>query len=91
MKASTRIPFTATAIVVAAVLMLALAFPIEGLAEASSRITLVIFAFVNAALFKLKIDGVAAPAGTFVVPTWAPALGLATSLALLASEVVLRL
>jgi basic amino acid/polyamine antiporter, APA family len=90
-NASTRTPFAATAIVVAAVLMLALAFPIEGLAEASSRITLVIFAFVNAALLKLKIDGVAAPAGTFVVPTWVPALGLATSLALLASEVVLRL
>jgi amino acid transporter len=89
-NASTHTPFTATAIVVAAVLMLALAFPIEGLAEASSRITLVIFAFVNAALFKLKIDGVAAPAGTFVVPTWVPVLGLATSLALLVSEVALR-
>lgn len=71
-------------------LMLALAFPIEGLAEASSRITLVIFAFVNAALLKLKIDGVAAP-GTFFVPAWVPALGLATSAALLVSDTVLRI
>ena len=86
----TRTPLTATAIVVAAVLMFALVFPIEGLAEASSRITLVIFAFVNAALLKLKIDGVAAP-GTFFVPAWVPALGLATSVALLVSEIVLRL
>jgi APA family basic amino acid/polyamine antiporter len=90
-NARTRTPLTATAIVVAAVLVLALAFPIEGLAEASSRITLIIFAFVNAALLNLKIDGVAAPAGTFVVPPWVPALGLATSLALLVSEIVLRL
>ena len=59
----TRTPLTATGIVVAAVLGLALAFPIEGLAEASSRLTLIIFAFVNAALLKLKIDGVTAPAG----------------------------
>ena len=76
---------------VAAVLVLALAFPIEGLAEASSRITLIIFAFVNAALLKLKVDRLPASAGTFGVPTWVPALGLATSLALLTSEIALRL
>ena len=75
----------------AAVLALALAFPIEGLAEASSRITLIIFAFVNAALLKLKIDRVAGPADAFMAPAWVPALGLATSSALLGSEIALRL
>jgi amino acid transporter len=89
-NARTRTPLAATGIVVVAVLVLALTFPIEGLAETSSRITLIIFAFVNAALLKLKIDDVAAPAGAFVAPTWMPALGLATSVALLASEIVLR-
>ncbi len=89
-NAHTRTPLTATAIVVAAVLVLALAFPIEGLAEASSRITLIIFAFVNAALLKLKIDRVAGPADAFMAPAWVPALGLATSSALLVSEIVLR-
>ena len=88
-NARTRTPLAATAIVVAAVLAVALAFPIEGLAEASSRITLIIFAFVNAALLKLKIDGVAAPAGAFTAPAWVPTLGLATSVALLVSEVIL--
>ncbi len=90
-NARTRTPLLATGLVVAAVLGLALTFPIEGLAEASSRITLIIFAFVNAALLKLKSGRSAAPAGVFVVPAWVPALGLATSLALLASEIVLRL
>jgi amino acid transporter len=90
-NARTRTPLAATGIVVAAVLVLALAFPIEGLAEASSRITLIVFAFVNAALLKLKIDGLAAPDDAFAAPAWVPALGLATSLALLVSEIVLRL
>jgi APA family basic amino acid/polyamine antiporter len=90
-NARTCTPLTATGLVVAAVLVLALAFPIAGLAEASSRITLIIFAFVNAALLKLKIDGVAAPAGAFAAPAWVPALGVATSLTLLMSEMALRL
>jgi amino acid transporter len=89
-NARTRTPLAATAIVVAAVLALALAFPIEGLAEASSRITLIIFAFVNAALLKLKIDRVAGPPGAFIAPAWVPALGLAASSILLASEIALR-
>ena len=88
-NARTRTPLTATGIVVATVLVLALAFPIEGLAEASSRITLIIFAFVNTALLKLKINGVAAPADAFVAPAWVPALGLVTSLTLLVSDLVL--
>lgn len=90
-SARTRTPLAATGIVVATVLVLALAFPIEGLAETSSRLTLIVFAFVNAALLKLKIDGVAAPAGAFVAPVWVPVLGLGTSLALLATELALRL
>ncbi|MFA6140185.1 MAG: amino acid permease [Hyphomicrobium sp.] len=90
-NARTRTPLAATAIVVAAVLALALAFPIEGLAEASSRITLIIFAFVNAALLKLKLDGVAGPADAFIAPAWVPALGLAASLILLGSEIAMRL
>jgi len=86
----THTPLAATAIVVAAVLMLALAFPIEDLAEASSRVTLAVFAFVNAALIKLKRDALPPPAGSFVVPIWVPVLGLAASLGLLGSEFLLR-
>jgi amino acid transporter len=85
-NARTRTPLEATALVVVLTLLLAVVFPIEGLAEATARLSLVIFAFVNAALIKLKIDRVAAPPGAFVVPAWVPVAGLLSSLALLLSE-----
>jgi amino acid transporter len=85
-NARTRTPLEATAIVVSLTLVLAVLFPIESLAEAVSRLTLVVFALVNAALLKLKADRIAAPTGAFVVPMWIPALGLATSLGLLLGE-----
>jgi APA family basic amino acid/polyamine antiporter len=89
--ARTRTPLRATAVVVLIVLVLALAFPIAGLAEASSRLTLIVFAFVNAALLSLKARRSPPPAGIFVVPAAVPAAGLLTSLAVLASELALRL
>jgi len=82
----TRTPLQATALVVTLTLLLAVVFPIEGLAEATARLSLVIFVFVNAALIKMKIDRVAAPPGAFVVPAWVPVAGLVTALALLLSE-----
>jgi amino acid transporter len=85
-NARTRTPLEATALVVGLTLLLAVAFPIEGLAEATSRLTLVVFAFVNAALIKLKLDRVPAPPGAFIVPAWVPVAGLVFSLALLLSE-----
>ncbi len=85
-NATTHTPLQATALVVAAALVLAVAFPIEGLAEATARLSLLIFAFVNAALLQLKIARVAAPAAAFVVPAWVPVAGLLTSLGLLLSE-----
>jgi amino acid transporter len=87
-NAKTRTPLCATGVVVALALMLALTFPIEGLAEMVSRLTLIIFAFVNAALIKLKLDRVPAPSGAFVVSTWVPVVGLITSVALLLSELL---
>ena len=85
-NATTRTPLQATAFVVALTLLLAVVFPIEGLAEATARLSLIIFAFVNTALIKLKLDGVPPPPGVFVVPAWVPVVGLVTSLALLLSE-----
>ncbi len=85
-NATTRTPLQATAFVVALTLLLAVVFPIEGLAEATARLSLIIFAFVNTALIKLKVDRVPPPPGVFVVPAWVPVVGLVTSLALLLSE-----
>jgi basic amino acid/polyamine antiporter, APA family len=81
----TATPVRATLIVVAAVLILAMLFTLEGLAEATSRITLIIFALVNVALINVKRRREPAPAGTFVVPVWIPVLGVLSCLALIIS------
>lgn len=83
-SARTRTPLNATAVVVAAVLVLALTFPLEGLAETTSRLGLIIFAFVNAALVLLKRKDRSMEPGTFVVPIGVPFVGCVLCVALLA-------
>ncbi len=86
-NARTRTPLHATALVVALALVLAVAFPDRRASPRRPRgCRSLIFAFVNAALIKLKLDRVPAPAGAFVVPLWVPVAGLLTSLGLLLSE-----
>lgn len=81
---ATRTPLIATGLVVAIVLVLSLAFPIGGLAEMTSRVTLTIFFLVNLALLKLKLREDSAPEGMFTVGLWVPVTGLLASLLLLA-------
>jgi amino acid transporter len=80
----TRSPLLATGLVTALVLVLATAFPLQGLAEATSRMALSVFALVNLSLLSLKRRGVAAPPGTFIVGAWVPALGFVSCVLLLA-------
>jgi basic amino acid/polyamine antiporter, APA family len=87
-NAATRTPLPATALVVGAVLLLALVFPLEGLAEWTSRLTLAVFVLVNAALARLKWRGVVPPVGAYVTARWVPWTGLVLCLALLAADVV---
>ncbi len=82
----TRTPVKATLIVVAIILMLALLFPLAGLAEMTSRITLIVFSLVNLALLRIKLRGDKAPEGTFIVWTWVPVAGFLISLIFLASS-----
>lgn len=84
----TQTPVVATGLVVAVVLVLALAFPLEGLAEWTSRITLVVFSLVNLALLRVKYAGKTAPPGAFVAPRWVPLLGLLLSLGLLSGDLL---
>ena len=81
----THTPLVATSTVVAIILVLALAFPLEGLAEMTSRITLTVFALVNIALIKLKLSGEPAPEGVFTVGLWVPAAGVLACVAFLMS------
>ena len=87
-NAVTRTPLLATALVVFIVLLLALAFPIEWLAEMTSRVTLTIFSLVNLALIMLKLRGEAPPEGAFTVRMWVPVAGLTLSLVLLLHDAV---
>lgn len=84
----TQTPLIATGVITAVVLVLALAFPVEALAEWTSRIVLVIFTLVNMSLVLLKRRGIKAPEGQFSVPVWVPVAGFVTCLAFLASDFV---
>ena len=70
----THTPVLATVLVVAATLLLALFFDLEGLAETTSRFTLLIFAVVNAALVAVKLREKNGSPG-FAVPIWVPVIG----------------
>lgn len=73
---TTHTPLIATALSVVVVLALALAFPINRLAEWTAAITLAIFILVCAALIRIKKHGDPAPEGTFIVPKWVPYGGI---------------
>jgi amino acid transporter len=84
----TRTPLIATALVVAIILILALAFPIGGLAVMTSRVTLTIFSLVNLALLRIKLREEVSPTGIFTVGLWVPVVGLALSILLLVHDVL---
>ena len=74
----TQTPILATAAVAVLVLMLALGFDIETLAQTTTLVILVIAALVNASLLRVKRHG-PAPAGTVTFPVWVPVGGLIVS------------
>ena len=72
----TGTPLLTTAIGVAAILALALAVPLAGLADLTARFTLVIFAVINITLIRIKSRETSAPLHVFVCPRWVPVAGL---------------
>jgi len=85
----TRTPLTATALITAFVLVLALFTPLEILAETTSVVILAVFFVVNLALLWLKLRQVPAPESGFRVPIVVPALGAAGCPGLLIGPLVL--
>jgi amino acid transporter len=85
----TRTPVVATAAATALVLLLALAVPLEGLADATSRIALVMFALINLSLAVLKWREREAPADIFRAPVWAPWAGLLATVGFLVADVAI--
>ena len=84
----TQTPLLATAIGVGAILVLALAVPLAGLADLTAGFTLVIFAVVNLALIRIKSRNEAPPLGTFICPQWVPFAGLVSSVLLLVVDLI---
>lgn len=83
LSAGAGTPLFGTVTGVGAILLFALAIPLEGLAEISARATLLVFAIVNAALIRIKVRHGQTPPGAFRCPLWVAILGLASSLLLL--------
>ena len=79
----TRTPLVATAVVSLITLAFAVLLPLEGLAQITSRITLLVFALVCGALIAIKLREEHAPEGLFTVPVWVPAVGIIANLMLL--------
>ncbi|WP_338693369.1 APC family permease [Bradyrhizobium sp. 26S5] len=84
----THTPLLATAIGVSAILVLALAVPLAGLADLTAGFTLVIFAIINVALIRIKSRNEAPPLGTFICPRWVPFAGLVSSVLLLLVDLI---
>ena len=86
----THTPIIATVSVGALILIMALALPIDTLAEATALIVLAIFTAVNLALGLIKRRDTIGPS-RFTVPAFWPWLAFAASLAILVADVVRRL
>ena len=81
-NAFTLTPLNATMTVVCGILILALGFNLERLAEMTSRIVLAIWILTNLALVLIKLRGDRAPEDAFTVPIWVPMAGFVFSCAL---------
>jgi amino acid transporter len=81
----TRTPVRAVGLVILLVAVLALALPIAALAETTALLALVVFATVNAALWRIhRREGDETP--LYRAPPWVPIGGLLASAALVALE-----
>jgi amino acid transporter len=72
------------------VLVLALWFPIESLAKATSYFLLLVFCLVNLSLWRLKRT-TTQPAGIYCVPRWVPATGFIASSTFVIAQLTLDL
>jgi amino acid transporter len=84
----TGTPLIATGLVMLAVTVLALAFPLERLAEVTSLATLMTFALVNLSLLRIRSRDVAPDRAHLRVPLWIPLSGLVTSILMMASAFI---
>jgi hypothetical protein len=63
---------------------------LTGLAELSSRLTLAVFAAVNASLVAIKTRETRAPEHVFLAPLWVPIAGLTATIGFLIADLIAR-
>jgi len=80
--ARTRTPVVATGLAMGLILVFALWLPLVTLARLTSFVTLVVFAMINLALWRIQRRGPPAP-GVFRVPRWVPVGGFVASVGFL--------
>lgn len=85
----TQSPVIATAISTIAVAVLAALGSLAQLADITTRLMLIVFVLVNAALLTIKRRGDAPPLSIFIAPTWVPVSGLVTSATMLIADLLL--
>lgn len=90
LNARTGTPLFETAIGVLAVLALALAVPLAGLADLPARFTHVVFAVINITLRHIKLLDAGPPAQIFVCPGRVPVSGLVSTIGLLLPDRLAR-
>jgi amino acid transporter len=88
-NAKTQTPIKATIAVTVVIMILAVGFPLVSLANATSTVTLVVFALVNAALWRTKRKGGTAQGATSY-PIWVPAIGFLLCVGCLAANFLLQ-
>jgi basic amino acid/polyamine antiporter, APA family len=86
----TPAPVRATLLAIAAILLLALAVPLAGVADLASIGTLLTFVLVNIALIVIKWREESPPVDIFLCPFWVPVAGVVTSSALLVVDLARR-
>ncbi len=87
---TTGTPLFATALGIGAILVLALAVPLAGLADLTARFTLVVFAIINVSLIRIKSRETVAPLHVFICPRWVPVAGLVSTIGLLLLDLAAR-
>lgn len=85
---TTATPILATALVVTTTCGLALAIPLERLAELTSFATLIVFAAVNLSLMRIRLRGVKSRVHHARVALWVPVAGFFTCLLMIVAAVM---
>lgn len=83
---TTRTPIWSTIIASGIILILALAFQLEALAEATNYILIIVFIMINLSLWRIKVKA-PRPEGIKIYPIWVPIVGVVLNFSVLVFQI----